>query len=128
VDVPIIVEIATSTTEPYNYVENRRWTLVHNGPLKSIRFDDGYLPEGGYKIRLWYRWKTDTTYLETGGLVDDMVANEYLIFEAAKLAVLWKIRETEGDNPLLVELLNDLTKKGNGSKRDLAPTDYRNPS
>lgn len=96
------VEVATSTSVPYGYTQNRFWK-EWNG---KIVFDKGYAPTStGNKIRLWYEGIHDEI-AESGEILTNIDMN-WLKWSAAAYLYREEIKRIQKDNPTALDLLNE---------------------
>jgi hypothetical protein len=94
------VEIATSTSAPYEYETNYHW-IEANGSLCLY----GDLPSTGYTMRLWYADYHDD--IAESGSVEEGVDLIWLKWASAVNAWRWRIQQIRKDNPTATDMLNE---------------------
>ena len=114
----IKVEIATQSSEPFEYYTHYNWHNGHdavNG--NTLRFDPGHVPDGGYNMRLtylckhldvlghetyaWYTWA-----VQDGLEIAPIVNTERLSWAAAVYALRWKVQRSP-EQPKFKEALQE---------------------
>ncbi len=103
------VEVATSTSTPYNYVELNHWRELND----DIAFEEGHqLGTAGYKIRLTYR--VPFAELTTdAGTIADLVDLNWIRWAGVAYCLRWKYGLTGKDEDVrefLKEALDDAEK------------------
>lgn len=99
----IRVEIATSLSAPYGYVEipTNKWREMND----DIVFEDFYQPTAtGYTIRLTYRVPLSELTSDTGA-IPDLYNSDWLRWAGAAYCIGWRIGQLRTDDPLLVQEL-----------------------
>lgn len=117
------VEIASSATQPYNYVKHFWWQEV-GGNL----YLDANLPSAGMKIRLWY--VAPHAEIAESGTINAAIDLEFLKWTS--VVNLWRehVQIVERDNPIATDMLNEAKQneatarvKAQGFHRKAMPRD-----
>jgi len=96
------LEIATSTTSPYGWVEWNHWYPSNDGTNDTIKFLPGRIPtSSGYLMRVTYEVYPSEMTADT-----DVLSNWYdadwVAWEAAKHALSWRMASEEGQNQFII--------------------------
>jgi hypothetical protein len=101
------VEIATSTSSPYNYAENRSWYVMGG----KLFFKTGGVPgTAGYIIRLWYFDSHDSVY-DDDDEINDEINTEWLKWASVAYILRDIVSIQENDDAMDLELFNEALQK-----------------
>jgi hypothetical protein len=116
------VEVADSTSAPYNYAPHYHWDWKQNftGGM-TLCFDTGHIPAGGRRMRLTYMVPNkdlDGQYAKTAYLtstwwesaISPMIEPERLSWQAAVYALRWKVGMAP-EQPMYATMLNEAIKR-----------------
>jgi len=96
------VELATSTSSPYNYVPIYTYKLINDGTNDQIAFEEGTQPQhAGYIIRISYKDYPDEINVDTDTLHDWYDA-DWVAWEAAVRALAWKLAALGGQDQFII--------------------------
>ena len=97
------VEIARSTSTPYDFVEHKHWREIED----DIYFDENSQPsEDDYPIRLTY-CVPPTSLTADSSAISDYIHIDRLKWEAAVYALRWKLQMTGGDEQVIATVLQE---------------------
>jgi len=107
------VEVATSTSTPYNYIPTYRWREIGG----QISFDEGaQYSAAGYRIRLTYVVPPSETTADTD-TINDLIHPDWLAWEAAVFCLRWKLGLKGSNDKFLATLLADAMANAERARR-----------
>jgi len=86
------VEVATSKTSPYEYVEHKNWTIIND----QLSFEEYSQPDySDYRIRLTYEEHPNPVSSDADS-IPGYIDIDWLAWEAAANILAWKVEQTGG--------------------------------
>ena len=111
------VEVGTSLTTPYDYEEISHWEEV-NGVLI---FKTGHAPDAaGYLLRITYNAPYTAITADTTAIATN-ISPEYIKWVAAAAAYRWKLKKIRGDDPYMIQMMNEAIVNAEDRAREHRP-------